>query len=396
MTRSRATSRPVSTGSRFRNAVRGQLQNGLTGRVFPGAVACVVTGRRVLALEAVGFAQIIPRRRSVEAHTIFDLASLTKPLATTTAILQLCARGLVELDAPVAAYLPSFAKSGHAMTTIRHLLTHSSGLPAWEMLYLPSPPRPDGSRAPACKSIAEAVERIGATPTSAPPGVKVEYSDLGFILVGHLVAHLSTQALEVYTHHHIARPLSLRSVRFRPPASWRRRCAATEVGNAYERARAAEQALPDGFGWRSHLLCGEVDDGNAYYVGDGVAGHAGLFGTAHDVAQIGQMLLQGGVFDGRRILPATLIADATTDQTPAVTGNGRGLGWAVSQPWFGRLASAAAFGHTGFTGTSVLIDPARESVIVLLTNRIHPSAESNTIVEFRPAFHDAVLDALDK
>jgi len=344
----------------------------------------------------VGFAQIVPRRRLVEAHTIFDLASLTKPLATTTAILQLCTRGLLELDAPVAAYLPSFTKTERAMITIRHLLKHTSGLPAWEMLYLPSPRRPDGSRAAACDSIAEAVERISATPTSTPPGVKVEYSDLGFIVLGHLVALLGTEALDVYTHHHIARPLGLRSLRFRPPASWRRSCAATEVGNAYERARAADQGLPDGFRWRTHLLCGEVDDGNAYYVGDGVAGHAGLFGTAHDVARIGQTQLKGGILDGHRILPATLIADATVNQTPGLAENGRGLGWAVSQAWFGRRASTAAFGHTGFTGTSVLIDPAREAVVVLLTNRVHPSAESNAIVEFRPAFHDAVLDALDK
>ena len=396
MTRSRAAPRSSRSRWPLRNAVRDELQDGLTRRVFPGAVACVVTGRRVLALEAVGFAQIIPRRRPVKPHTIFDLASLTKPLATTTAILQLCARGLVVLDAPVAAYLPSFAKSGHAMITIRHLFTHTSGLPAWEMLYLTSPRRADGSRASACRSIAEAVERISATPTSAPPGAKVEYSDLGFIVLGHLVALLSTEALDVYTKHHIVHPLGLRTLRFRPPASWRRRCAATEVGNAYERARAAEQGLSYGFRWRTHLLCGEVDDGNAHYVCDGVAGHAGLFGTAHDVARISQMLLQAGLFDGRRILPATLIADATTDQTPAVAGNGRGRGWAVSQHWFGRRASAAAVGHTGFTGTSVLIDPAREAVIVLLTNRVHPSAESDAIVEFRPAFHDAVLDALDK
>jgi CubicO group peptidase (beta-lactamase class C family) len=107
------------------------------------------------------------------------------------------------------------------------------------------------------------------------------------------------------------------------------------------------------------------------------------------------MLLNGGVLAGRRILPAGIIADATTDQTTELAGNGRGLGWAVTQPWFGRRASAAAFGHTGFTGTSVLIDPTRQAVVVLLTNRVHPSAESNTVVEFRPAFHDAVLEALD-
>src|SRR2546425_1062420 len=396
MTRSRPASRPSRTGSLLRNTVRDQLQDGLTQEIFPGAVACVVTGPRVLALEPVGFAQIVPGRRPVEAHTIFDLASLTKPLATTTAILQLCARGLLELDAPVAAYLPSFANSEHAMITIRHLLTHSSGLPAWEMLYLASPRRPDGRRAPACRSIAEAVERIGVTPTSASPGTKVEYSDLGFIVLGHLVALLGTEALDVYTKHHIAHPLGLRSLRFRPPMSWRPRCAATEMGNAYERSRAADQGLAGRFRWRTHLLCGEVDDGNAYYVGGGVTGHAGLFGTAHDVARIGQMLLHGGVLNGRRILAATLIADATADQTSGLAEGGRGLGWAVLQPWFGRRASAAAFGHTGFTGTSVLIDPARGAVIVLLTNRVHPSAESNAIVEFRPAFHDAVLEALDK
>jgi CubicO group peptidase (beta-lactamase class C family) len=338
----------------------------------------------------------MPRRRPIGPDTIFDLASLTKPLATTTAILQLCARGLLELDAPVAAYLPSFANSTHAMVTTRHLLAHTSGLPAWEMLYLPSPERADSSRAPASRSIAEAVERIGVTPTSAPPGAKVEYSDLGFIVLGHLVALFGTEALDVYTKHHIAHPLSLRSLRYRPPTSWRPRCAATEMGNAYERSRAADQGLAGRFRWRTHLLRGEVDDGNAYYVGGGVAGHAGLFGTAHDVARIGQMLLQGGVLDGRRILPAPLIAEATVEQTPGLTGGGRGLGWAISQPWFGRRASAAAFGHTGFTGTSVLIDPAREAVIVLLTNRVHPSAESNAIVEFRPAFYDAVLDALDR
>jgi len=396
MTRPHAVPRPSHTGLRFRNTVRDQLQDGLTRGIFPGAVACVVTGQRVLALEAAGFAQIIPRRRPVEADTIFDLASLTKALATTTAILQLCARGLLELDAPVAAYLPSSANSEHATITIRHLLTHTSGLPAWEMLYLPSPQRADSRRAPASTSIAEAVERIGSTPTSSPPGAKVDYSDLGFIVLGHLVALLGSEALEVHTKHHIAHPLGLRTLRFRPPTSWRRRCAATEVGNAYERARAAEQGLPDGFRWRTHLLCGEADDGNAYYVGDGVAGHAGLFGTAHDVARIGQMLLHGGVLNRCRILPATLIADATIDQTHGLAGGGRGLGWAVSQPWFGQRVSAGAFGHTGFTGTSVLIDPSREVVIVLLTNRIHPSAESNAIVEFRPVFHDAVLDALDK
>jgi CubicO group peptidase (beta-lactamase class C family) len=331
----------------------------------------------------------------MSTDTIFDLASLTKPLVTTTAILQLCSRGLLDLDAPVAAYLPAFADGGKAPATIRHLLTHTSGLPAWEMLYLPGPLRSDGRRAPACLTIDDAVTRICATPTSSPPGAKVEYSDLGFIVLGHLVERLSGQTLDSYTQRDVTRPLGLRWTRFRPPLSWRPRCAATELGNGYEKMRAAEQGVGHEFRWRRHLLRGEVHDGNAYYLGGGVAGHAGLFGSARDVARFGLMLLHRGVLSGRRIVDPPVMAEAVRDQTPGLTPGGRGLGWAVAQPWFGAKASKAAFGHTGFTGTSVLIDPAREVAIVLLTNRVHPTADSNAIVEFRPAFHDAVLDALD-
>jgi CubicO group peptidase (beta-lactamase class C family) len=376
--------------------VHAQLADGLSRGIFPGAVAAVVRGRTWLALEAAGYAQVRPRRRPIAVDTIFDLASLTKPLATTTAILQLCARGLSELDAPVASYLPLFAQGGKAAATVRQLLTHTSGLPAWEMLYLPGARRPDGSRPPACDSIGDAVARICATPVTADPGAKVEYSDLGFILLGYLVSLLSGEPLDAYTHRHLTRPLGLQWMRFTPPASWRSRCAATELGNAYERARAAEQGIGRSFRWRTRLLRGEVHDGNAYYLGGGVAGHAGLFGTAADVARVGTILLHSGTSRGQNILPPALIAEATRDQTSRLNPGGRGLGWAVAQDWFGRRASGAAFGHTGFTGTSVLIDPARDVVIVLLTNRVHPVADSMAIAEFRPQFHDAVLEALDR
>ncbi len=391
-----APRRRPQAAARMREAVRGQLADGLARGIFPGAVAAVVRARAWLALEAAGHAQVLPQRRSIAVDTIFDLASLTKPLATTTAILQLCARGLIELDAPVATYIPAFAHGGKAAATVRHLLTHTSGLPAWEMLYLPGTNRPDGSRLPACASMADAVARICATPVTAPPGTKVEYSDLGFILLGYLVSQRSGESLDTYTRRHLTRPLALRWMRFTPPLSWRSRCAATEVGNAYERSRAAEHNLGRSFHWRTHLLRGEVDDGNAYHLGRGVAGHAGLFGTAAEVARVGVMLLHGGAGHGVRILSPAIIAEATHDQTPGLDPGGRGLGWAVAQDWFGRRASGAAYGHTGFTGTSLLLDPARDLVIVLLTNRVHPRADSMAIAEFRPLFHDAVFEALDR
>ncbi len=383
-----------AVGARLREAVRGSLHDGLARGVFPGAVAAVVRGGTRPALVAAGDAQVVPRRRPMTVQTIFDLASLTKPLATTTAILQLWTRGVIDLDAPVATYLPAFTDGGKAAATIRHLLAHTSGLPAWEMLYLPGPLNANGTRAAACRSIEGAVARICATPALAPPGTTVEYSDLGFIILGHLIERLSGERLAAYTDRHIVRPLGLRWTRFSPPTSWRARCAATEVGNAYERTRAVEQGVGRRFRWRGKVIRGEVHDGNAWYLGRGVAGHAGLFGTAADVARFGAALRRTRTGDAVGILPADVIAEATRIQTPGRDTGGRGLGWALGYPFMGRRASPAAFGHTGFTGTSLLVDPGHDLVIVLLTNRVHPAAGSRAIEEFRPAFHDAVLEAV--
>lgn len=380
---------------RVREAVRAMLARG-TGGVFPGAVAAVARGRDWLALEAVGHAQVTPVRRPMTTETIFDLASLTKPVATATAVLQLYAGGIIDLDAPVARYLPAFGRGRPARrVTVRQMLAHSSGLPAWEMLYLPSPriSRRRGRGARACRSIPQAVRRIGATPLHAPPGRRDEYSDLGFIVLGHLVERLAGMSLGAYAQQHIFRPLEMRATRFAPPRSWRARCAATEMGNVFERARAAEQGLGRRFRWRRHLLRGEVHDGNAWYVGRGVAGHAGLFGTASDLVRFGRAMLRGGA----RVLPPAIVAEAVRDHGAPRAEIRRGLGWVVKggSMYAGRRASPAAHGHTGFTGTSLLIDPPRELIIVLLTNRVHPSALGTAINAFRPAFYDAVIEAVD-
>lgn len=399
---------------RVREAVRALLAAGVERGTIPGAVAAVARRGHLLALEAAGSAQVVPRRRSMTVGTVFDLASLTKPVATTTVVLQLWTDGGLDLDAPVARYLPRFAQAGKAAVTTRHLLSHTSGLPAWEMLYLPAPDpgvaaasdtrdsggsralREAAARARACRSIGGAVARICATPALVPPGTRIEYSDLGFIILGHMVERLAGQTLERYCRRRILLPLGMRMTRFAPPAAWRPRCAATEAGNAFEREKAAEQGLGRRFPWRRYLLCGEVHDGNAWYLGQGVAGHAGLFGTAADLARLGVAMLNGGILDGTRILSAEAVRQAAAVQTPGAGPPHRGLGWALGRwPYAGARASPAAYGHTGFTGTSMLVDPEQDLVIVLLTNRVHPSARNEAIQEFRPAFHDAVIEAAD-
>jgi CubicO group peptidase (beta-lactamase class C family) len=386
---------------RLRRVVRDRIGTALTRGVFPGAAVAVARRDRLLYLEAFGAAQVVPRRRPATPQTVYDLASLTKPLVTATAILQLWERGGVDLDAPVASYLPAFSAGGKASVTVRHLLAHTSGLPAWEMLYLPAPPDAAAASSPtarvrACRSLREAVARICATPASAPPGTKGEYSDLGFIVLGFLVERLSGEPLARYAARRIFGPLGASATRFCPPRSWRSRCAATEWGNAYERAKAAEHGGGRRFAWRTGLLRGEVHDGNAWYVGGGVAGHAGLFGTAADVARFGRLLLQGGALDGVRLLAAATLREAVRPQARGIASEPRGLGWALKGcPFLGARASARAFGHTGFTGTSLLIDPERDLVIVLLSNRVHPRADGEAIRQFRPAFHDAVIEAWD-
>jgi len=381
---------------RVREAVRGLITDGLARGIFPGAVVVIVQGRRTLVHQTFGHAQVTPRRREMRRATVFDLASLTKPIATTTAILQLWERGVIDLDTHVAAFLPRFAAGGKETVTIRHLLTHTAGLPGWEMLYLPGLRRGDGTRAPACRSIMEAVARICATPATVPPGQAIEYSDLGFIVLGYLVERLTGQSLVTYAHRHIFGPLGMASMRYTPPRSWRSRCAATELGNTYERTKAASLDVGRRFAWRSYLLRGEVHDGNAWHLGRGVAGHAGVFGTAWDVARFGVATLSGGALQGVRILRSETVAEATRNQTSGVRPPPRGLGWALrGWPILGTRASSTAFGHTGFTGTSVVIDPARSLVIALLTNRVHPHVADDKIVQFRSAFHDPVIEAYD-
>ncbi len=334
---------------------------------------------------AYGWAEVTPRRRPMRAEMIFDLASLTKPLVTVTGVLQLRERGLLDLDRAVDEWVPGFGGAGKSGVTIRHLLTHTSGLPAWERLYL------------RVRTPEEAVAAICRTAPLTPPGTQVTYSDLGFLILGELLRRHGGLPLEDYVGTHIAPPLGWEWTRYRPPAGWREWCVATEVGNGYEREMAAAAGEGDGFSWRSETIVGEAHDGNSHYLFEGVAGHAGLFSTAEEVGRYGQALLDGGRGPHGALLRPASITEMTSDQSAGAGGEGYGLGWRIARgnpSLFGPQPSPQAFGHTGFTGTSLVVDPARALVIVLLTNRVHPSADTPGFMAFRQAFHTTVMGAL--
>lgn len=337
-----------------------------TGRL-PGAVA-VVARRGVVAVHrSLGWAQQQPERRLMQPDTLFDLASLTKVMATLPAVLQLLERGAFRLDDPVCHFFPEFSGEGREEVRIRHLLTHTGGLPPGLPLW-----QGEGTRA-------ERISRAFRVTLQERPGARVIYTDLGFILLGELVEKVTGVPLDRYVHEHVCAPMGMREARFTPPPGYRTRCAATEYREALGRP-----------------LVGEVHDENAAGLG-GVAGHAGLFATAPEVTAYGQMWLNGGATGGIQVLAPATVAAATRDQTPGLA-EGRGWGWLVARSGAehlscGDLFSPGSFGHTGFTGTSLWVDPARELVVVLLTNRVH-LGRTDHILRLRPRFHNAVAAAV--
>lgn len=309
---------------------------------IPGVVVLLGRGSEILHHRAYGFRSLTPAQVPMTLDTIFDIASLTKPLGTTIAVMSLVERGAVKLDAPLGRYLPEFDRPGLSGVTIQRLLTHSAGLPA-------VPPN-DSVRA----GFPRAAGRLAALPLEYPPGAGMQYSDTGFILLGELVRRVTTTPLDRYLDRVLFAPLGLRDTSFVPPDAVRGRLAPTEV-----------------LGGR--LLRGEVHDPRARALG-GVAGHAGMFSTAMDLARICQMLIGGGALDGKRVLrPATV--QAMWNRTDDGEGT-RALGWDVNSAFARSMAPffpAGSVGHTGFTGTAVWIDPPTGTYMILLTNRVHPA-----------------------
>lgn len=286
---------------------------------------------------------LVPEAVATNEDTIYDAASLTKVLATTTAIMQLREQGKIDFDAPVARYLPDFAQHEKQHVTIRHLLTHTSGLRS-------GIPRGD----PPWSGAAAAIDRACAEELRHPPGSAVLYSDINFILLGEVVHRVSGQRLDVYTEKEVFRPLQMRNTGFLPPEARRKQIAPTEL--------VAGQ-----------MIHGVVHDPTSRAMG-GVAGHAGLFTTAADVARFCRMLINGGELEGVRILNAATVAEMTRPQLDG--SDRRGLGWDIDSRYSGPrgtwFPAGKSFGHTGWTGTSLWIDPAARAFVIFLSNRVHP------------------------
>ena len=339
------------------------LDRAIADSAFPGGIGVVGTrdGLTSYAVGRIDWAANAPRP---DERTLWDLASLTKVVGMTTAMMQLVEQDRVELDAPVVRYLPEFAGEGKEGVTIRHLLTHSSGLPSWRPLY---------KEAMAADT---AVAIVLATPLDTVPAARMVYSDLGAILLGKVVERVSGEALDAYLARHVFGPLGMTSTMYRPDASLRGRIAPTEFDP-----------------WRQRHIRGEVHDENAFMLG-GVSGHAGLFSTAADLARFARMMLAGGTLDGVRILRPSTIAQFTAVQDPGLSH--RALGWETpsGRNSAGHRMSARAFGHTGFTGTSMWMDPEAGVFVILLTNRVNPSRQNTRISQVRVALADAVMAAL--
>jgi CubicO group peptidase (beta-lactamase class C family) len=349
------------------------------GQAFPGAVLAVGRGGSLAHLRAFGALSYEPGAPPVATDTVYDLASLTKVVVTTTLAMRLVDEGSLDLDAPVSAFFPAFRGGAKDRVTLRHLLTHSGGLVWWAPLY-------QDTRGPAAF-----LEKIVAMDLAFEPGTKSVYSDLGILLLGDVIERLGKAPLEELARRLVIEPLGMKDTLYRPPPALLSRIAPTEND-----------------AWRGRALRGEVHDENAFALG-GVAAHAGLFGTAPDLARLARMLLDGGVFEGRRIVSRATVELFTG--RAGVPGSSRGLGWDTPSDESGRrssepgepgyssagsLLSARSFGHTGFTGTSMWMDPERGIFVILLTNRVHPTRENNAIRAVRARVADAVVRAREQ
>ncbi|HXH65981.1 MAG TPA: glycoside hydrolase family 3 N-terminal domain-containing protein [Candidatus Limnocylindrales bacterium] len=347
------------------------IEKAVGDRAFPGATLAVGY-RGKLSVHAFGKQKYEAKSPAVTADTMYDIASLTKVLVTTTLVEKLVESDFpspLQLDAPIERYLPEWTTGPQPewrrKVTVRHLMTHTSGLPPFKEYWRTS------------TSKQETLSRIFVEPLEYEPGTKVVYSDLGIILMAEIIQRLTGKPLDVLANENIFGPLAMKRSMYNPSKSTWPEIAPTEFDSQL----------------RHRMLQGEVHDENAFAIG-GVSGHAGVFSTAPDLAVFCQMLLNGGVYAHRRILKRATIVEFTAPQ--ALAQNTRTLGWVVPTEGSssGHYLSSHSYGHTGFTGTTIWIDPDRQLFVVLLTNRVHPTRENHKIAEVRPAVHDAVMKAL--
>jgi CubicO group peptidase (beta-lactamase class C family) len=367
---------PRGVGARPSLALRDSLQRtlqsildkGVADSAFPGAIAVVGTREGRLVAVTAGHLDWAPSPRPDE-HTLWDVASLSKVVGLTSAMMQLVEAKKVDLDAPVQRYLPDWTGPHKELVTVRQLLSHSGGLP---------PDWPRGSKP--YDEITHDPDSVAKlmfwTPLDTLPGVRMVYSDIGAFILGRIVEQVTGQSLDLYLHDHVFKPLGMNETMYRPPVALRPRIAPTE--------RDTMQ--------RKRLVVGMVHDERAYYIG-GVSGHAGIFSSAHDLERLARTYLNGGTFEGGTLASRATLALFTTVRDS--TFSSRALGWDTPKDsWFGHFVKRPAFGHTGFTGTSIIIAPDQDLYVILLTNRVNPTREHSRITPVRAAVSDAAMRIL--
>jgi serine-type D-Ala-D-Ala carboxypeptidase len=349
------------------------MNKAISDKVMPSAVAFVARGGKIVKQTAYGYSaeyvdsKFTKMENPIQAKvdTIYDLASISK-LFTTTAAMILYDQGKFKLDDPVAKYIPEFAQNGKDQVTIKQLLTHTSGFEPDIPLYSYQGTREDK------------LQEVFKHPLTNPPGTTYVYSDLNMITLGALVERLSGQREDEFVKEHITEPLGMKDTMYNPPASLKERIAATEEEPWVNRG----------------LVWGSVHDENAWAL-DGVAGHAGVFSTAKDLAILAHIFINNGKYDGKSILKPETVKLMLQDYNTAFPGDNHGLGWELGQGWYmDALSDGNTFGHTGYTGTSIVVNPNNKTVAILLTNRVHPTRNTVSTNQTRRLFARQVADSI--
>ncbi|MBL4934308.1 serine hydrolase [Clostridium sp. YIM B02515] len=352
------------------NKIDSAVNDGINSGITPGAVVLVARNGIIVKNAAYGYAQkydmgkLLDNPRVMTTDTLFDMASCTKVMATTQAIMKLVSEGKLNVDDTVTKYIPEFAKNGKENVKIKDLLTHTSGLTPWKPTwYYGNTP-------------ADELKFICNLPLEYPTGSQYKYSDFSFMTLGFVVEKITGQTLDQYVENKIYSPLGMKDSMFTPPVSLRDRIAATSWGNPYEenmvktgKPYPVDVNFEDFTQWRKYTLVGEVNDGNSFYANGGVAGHAGLFSTTGDLAVLGQAMLNGGGYDTTKVYDKAVIDEFATRHY-----SNRGYGFEFDMSYMGSFMeggkpSSTAFGHNGFTGTHVIFDPQYNLQIIVLTNK---------------------------
>jgi serine-type D-Ala-D-Ala carboxypeptidase len=366
-------------------AVENAFQQAIAEGVFPGAVVLVSKDDAVVYERAFGFRSLLPHKTTMELETIFDLASLTKPLATAVAVMLLIHEKKLRLDDQITRVIPMYGVFGKSLTTVRHLLSHSAGLPAWKAFFEDVVRNEKSGRINFVASRAAknfVFEQIHREKTLNPPGARTLYSDLGFMILGEAVEILTGNTFDRFCQERIFKPLGLRSTGFIDLSQLR-----THRIQPVENMIAPTENCP----WRKKILCGEVHDDNAYAMG-GVAGHAGLFSSARDLHTL--LIRMNRCLSGKdSFVPQSLVQEFLT-RSDSEGHSSFALGWDTPTPGnsaSGGLFSSRSVGHLGFTGCSIWWDLEKNCHVILLTNRVHPSRKNEKIKDFRPHIHDQIM-----